>query len=204
MDRFTQRAFAMMRSPKVRSAFDLTQESGSINKMFDESSFAQSCLLATRLVETGVRFVTLSYGGWDHARRPISRGSRILFCPRSMLGLAGLFRALEAKGLLALDHRVCDRRIRPHAAHQRARRSRSLPARHVLLDGGRRNTWRSCIGQQRQARAMGPEHQPITPDDVAATFYRTLGIDIRKEYKTPSGRPVMIVRNGNPIAELVA
>ena len=48
-----------------------------------------------------------------------------------------------------------------------------------------------------------PAHDPFSPDDVAATFYKTLGIDITKEYHTPSGRPVMIVRNGKAIEELV-
>ena len=50
---------------------------------------------------------------------------------------------------------------------------------------------------------QAPEHEPITPDDVAATFYKTLGIDVTKMYHTPSGRPVMIVRNGKAIEELV-
>ena len=65
LDRFTQRAFAMIRSPKVRTAFDLSQESKAITNMFTEDSFPQSCLLAARLVETGVRFVTVSFTGWD-------------------------------------------------------------------------------------------------------------------------------------------
>jgi hypothetical protein len=53
------------------------------------------------------------------------------------------------------------------------------------------------------AKGEGPLDRTITPDDVAATFYRTLGIDPRKEYNTPSGRPIMIVRNGITIPELV-
>jgi hypothetical protein len=52
-------------------------------------------------------------------------------------------------------------------------------------------------------KGEGPADKAITPDDVAATFYRALGIDPAKEYHTPSGRPVMIVREGKPIAELV-
>jgi hypothetical protein len=48
-----------------------------------------------------------------------------------------------------------------------------------------------------------PKDRVITPDDVAATFYRSLGIDPRKEFRTPSGRPVMITRYGTPIPELI-
>ena len=51
-------------------------------------------------------------------------------------------------------------------------------------------------------RGAGPKDSGFTPDDVAATFYKSLGIDPRKEYQTPTGRPVMIVRNGTPIKEL--
>ena len=58
------------------------------------------------------------------------------------------------------------------------------------------------IGES-DANGEGPKSSPIAPDDVAATFYRTLGIDPRKEYQTPTGRPVMLVRNGTPIAELL-
>ena len=58
------------------------------------------------------------------------------------------------------------------------------------------------IGES-DAKAEGPKDKGISPDDVAATFYRSLGIDPRKEYHTPSGRPVMIVRYGTPIKELV-
>jgi uncharacterized protein (DUF1501 family) len=54
------------------------------------------------------------------------------------------------------------------------------------------------------AKGEGPKDNQITPDDVAATFYKSLGIDPHKEFRTPTGRPVMIVRNGTPIKELVA
>jgi hypothetical protein len=52
------------------------------------------------------------------------------------------------------------------------------------------------------ARGMGPSGEPFTPEQVAATFYHSLGIDYRREYHTPSGRPVMIVREGAHIAEV--
>ncbi len=52
------------------------------------------------------------------------------------------------------------------------------------------------------AKGELPKDSPITPDDIAASFYATLGISHKREYKTPSGRPVMIVRNGKPIRQL--
>ena len=68
MDEFSQKAYQMMRSNNTREAFDLTKESSSIVNMFGDSSFSQSCLLATRLIESGVRLVSIQLGGWDTHR----------------------------------------------------------------------------------------------------------------------------------------
>ena len=66
MDEFSAKAYQMMRSTKAREAFDLTKESAGITGMFDDQPFSQSCLLATRLVESGVKFVTLNLGRLGH------------------------------------------------------------------------------------------------------------------------------------------
>ena len=90
----------MMRSDKARDAFDMSKESASITSLFGDDGFQQSCLLATRLVESGVKFVTVSLGGWDtHGDNFNALKNKLL--PNFDAGLAGLFRALEAKGLLA-------------------------------------------------------------------------------------------------------
>ena len=64
------------------------------------------------------------------------------------------------------------------------------------IQGGR------VVGES-DAKGEGPKDTPITPDDVAATFYQSLGIDPHKEYQTPTGRPVMIVRNGRPLKDVL-
>jgi hypothetical protein len=69
----------------------------------------------------------------------------------------------------------------------------------LLAGGGMRGG--QVIGSS-DATASGPDSEAITPDDVAASFYRSLGIDYTKEYQTPSGRPVMVVRYGKPLAKL--
>src|SRR6185437_8918977 len=98
MDQFGQKAYAMMRSSKAREAFDMTRESATITSMFGDDSFHQSCLLAVRLVESGVKFVTISLGGWDtHSDNFNAMKTKQL--PALDGGLAGLFRALDAKGL---------------------------------------------------------------------------------------------------------
>ena len=201
LDRFTQRAFAMIRSPKVRAAFDLSQESPSISRMFGEDSFPQSCLLAARLVETGVRFVTVSFGNWDTHDTNFPRLKDQLLPPLDS-GLSGLFHALEAKGLLeSTTVFVTGEFGRTPKINGRGGRDHYPRAMFCLMAGGGIRGGQVVGGSD--ARGEGPAHEPITPDDVAATFYKTLGIDITKEYHTPSGRPVMIVRSGKAVDELL-
>jgi hypothetical protein len=200
LDRFTQRAFAMIRSPKVRAAFDLSQESSAITKLFNETPFAQSCLLATRLVETGVRFVTVSFGGWDTHDTNFPKLKDQLLPPLDS-GLSGLFLALAAKGLLeSTTVFVTGEFGRTPKINPRAGRDHYPRAMFCLMAGGGIRGGQVVGGSDDRGEA--PTHDPFTPDDVAATFYKTLGIDITKEYHTPSGRPVMIVRNGKAIDEL--
>ncbi len=201
LDRFTQRAFAMIRSPKVRTAFDLSQESSAITGMFGEESFPQSCLLAARLVETGVRFVTVSFTGWDTHDDNFTK-LKMQQLPPLDAGLSGLFRALDAKGLLETTTVFVTGEFgRTPKVNARGGRDHYPRAMFCLMAGGGIRGGQ-VIGSSDKL-GLGPEHTPITPDDVAATFYHTLGIDITKEYRTPSGRPVMIVRNGKAIEELV-
>ena len=89
----------MMRSPNTREAFDLKKESASVTGFFRNDPFSQSCLLATRLIEAGVRFVTVNLGGWDtHTDNFKTLKDRNL--PTLDSGVSGLFLALHAKGLL--------------------------------------------------------------------------------------------------------
>jgi hypothetical protein len=201
MDQFSQRAYAMMRSTRTREAFDLGKESTGITSLFGTDSFSQSCLLATRLVESGVRFVTVNFGGWDtHSDNFKTLKDRLL--PNLDAGLSGLFLALHAKGLLdSTTVFVTGEFGRTPQVNARAGRDHWPRAMCCLLAGGGMRGGR-VIGES-DAKGEGPKDNPITPDDVAATFYQSLGIDPRKEYRTPTGRPVMIVREGTPIKELL-
>jgi hypothetical protein len=201
MDQFGQKAYQMMRSPKSREAFDLSKESMSISGLFGKDGFSQSCLLATRLVESGVRFVTVNLGGWDtHQNNWTTLKDRL--CPSLDAGLSGLFTALDQKGLLgSTTVYVTGEFGRTPKINQRGGRDHYPRAMFCLLAGGGIQGGQ-VIGAS-DAKGEGPKDKAITPDDVAATFYKSLGIDHRKEYNTPSGRPVMIVRYGEPIKELI-
>jgi hypothetical protein len=200
MDQFNQRAYAMMRSASARDAFDLGKESAMITKLFGIDPSSQSCLLATRLIEAGVRFVTVNLGGWD-THTDNFKTLREKNLPVLDAAVSGLFLALDAKGLLeSTTVFVTGEFGRTPTINDRAGRDHWPRAMCCLLAGGGIQGGR-VIGES-DAKGEGPQDKPITPEDVAATFYQSLGIDPHKEYRTPTGRPVMIVRNGTPIAEL--
>ena len=201
MDQFGQKAYAMMRSNKAREAFDMSRESESVSSMFGADGFQQSCMLATRLVESGVKFVTITLGGWDtHVDNFNNLKDKLL--PNLDAGLAGLFRALEMKGLhSSTGVFVTGEFGRTPKINKNAGRDHYPRAMFCLLGGGGIKGGQ-VVGES-DAKAENPRFNAITPDDVAATFFKSMGIDPAKEYKTPGGRPVMIVRYGKVIPELL-
>jgi hypothetical protein len=201
MDQFSQRAYAMMRPDKTRDAFDLSKESSSIAGLFGTDGFSQSCLLATRLISAGVRFVTVNLDGWD-THSDNFRALKTQKLPSLDAGLSGLFLTLHAKGLLeSTVVFVTGEFGRTPIINARAGRDHWPRAMCCLFAGGGIQGGR-VIGES-DSRGEGPKDTPISPEDVAATFYQTLGIDSRKEYHTPTGRPVMLVRDGTPIKDLL-
>ncbi|MEK0449019.1 MAG: hypothetical protein RL088_1287 [Verrucomicrobiota bacterium] len=200
MDEFGQKAYLMMRSTKAREAFDLSREPQSITGLFGADQFSSSCLLATRLVESGVKFVTVNLGGWDtHNDNFTALKTRKL--PELDAGLSGLFTALAAKGLLeSTVVFVTGEFGRTPKINPRAGRDHYPRAMFCLLAGGGIKGGQ-VVGES-DAKGEGPKDKAITPDEVAATFYSALGVNPRKEYLTPTGRPVMITRNGEPIKAL--
>ena len=203
LDKFSQRAYDIISSPRSRQAFDISRESASITGLFNESPVAQSCLLATRLVEAGVKFVSVSMGGWDtHANNFQALKTKQL--PDLDSALSGLFLSLQEKGLLETTAVFVTGEFgRTPKINPRAGRDHYPRALFVLLGGGGMKGGQ-VIGAS-DDKAMGPASgDGISPDDVARSFYHSLGIDPAKEYRTPTGRPVAVVRNGSVIKELFA
>lgn len=205
LDQFSKQAHAMITSPRSRQAFDISKESDTFATKFGDSSFGASCLLATRLVESGVKFVTLTYGGWDtHRDNFTALKDRQL--PNFDRGLSGLFVGLEEKGLL--DSTVVyvtgefGRTPKINTRTTEGGRDHYPRCMFMLMAGGGIRGGQ-VIGKS-DDKATGPANEAITPDDVAATFYQAMGIDHLKEYHTATGRPVMIVRDGTPIQQAFA
>lgn len=203
LDRFSQQAYSMITSQASRQAFDVSQESPSFAEPFGTTPFGQSCLLATRLVESGVRFVTISYGGWDTHNDNWTRLKDNLLPPFDA-GFSALINGLQQKGLLDSTAVFVSGEFgrTPKINTTRNGRDHYARAMFMLMAGGGVKPGQ-VIGAS-DDKGLGPVNEGFSPDDVAASFYHNLGIDHRKEYHTNTGRPVMIVRDGEVIPQLFA
>ena len=203
LDRFAQQAHAIVTSQRSREAFDISRESPEFAKPFGDTAFGMSCLLACRLVESGVRFVTLSLGGWDTHQNNFTRLKDPLL-PTLDTGLAALLNGLSQKGLLDST-----------SVFVTGEFGRTPKINNRSVDGGRDHYPRCMFmllagGGIRGGQVVGksddkatqPDGDGFSPDDVAATFYHSLGIEHTKEYHTNTGRPITIVRDGRIIREL--
>jgi len=200
LDEFSVEAYQIITSPKAREAFDLSQEPTAVAERFGKHPFGQSCLLAVRLVAAGVRFVTVNFGGWDtHSNNfeQLKNGKLAQLDD----GLSATFTHLAEQGLLeSTSVFVTGEFGRTPKINPRAGRDHWPQAMVVLLGGGGMKGGQ-VIGAS-DDRGMAPVGDLITPEAVAASFYHSLGIDFTKEYRTPTGRPVMIVREGRIIQQL--
>ncbi|QEG42934.1 DUF1501 domain-containing protein [Roseimaritima ulvae] len=203
LDEFSQQAHALITSPKARQAFDISKEPASFAAQFGEDSFGLSCLLALRLVESGVRFVTVQLGGWDTHQDNFTKLSTNLL-PKLDAGLSGLFTGLEQRGLLdstaVLATGEFGRTPKINSRSAEGGRDHYPRCMFMLMAGG--GVRGGQVVGESDATAAGPAHEAITPDDVAASFYHNLGIDPQLEFQTETGRPITLVRDGKVIPQL--
>jgi Protein of unknown function (DUF1501) len=202
LDRFGRQAYEIITSKRAREAFDVSRESPKFVEPYGKTPFGMSCLLATRLIGAGVRFVTISYGGWDtHFDNWNVLAKRLL--PPLDEGLSALVNGLKSKGLLDSTVILMTGEFgrTPKITVQRNGRDHYPRAMTMVMAGG------GIPGGQvfgaTDDKGTEPTRDAHSPDDVAATFYTALGINPTKEYHTNTGRPVMIVREGTAIEKLV-
>lgn len=205
-DSIDQQARARMRlSPRSRQAFDISREPPSFARPFGDQPFGTSCLLAARLVESGVRFVALSLAGWDTHQNNFTKLREHLL-PALDTGLAALLQGLAAKGLLestvVFVTGEFGRTPRIHRGTAGGGRDHYPRCMFMLLAGGGIRGGQ-VVGRS-DRRATQPDGNGFSPSDVAATFYHCLGIDPAQEYHLGSGAPVAIVRDGRVIRELLS
>ena len=200
LDRFDRQAYAVIGSPRAREAFDTSREPPEVSRLFGTHKFGQSCLLAVRLIEAGVRFATVTFSGWDtHSGH--FRKSKEELLPQFDEGLSALLATLAARGRLESTVVLVTGEFgRTPKINPRAGRDHWPRAFSVLMAGG--GVKGGQILGATDDHGAAPTGEPILPEQIAASFYHSLGIDHRKEYQTAIGRPVMIVRDGSLIPGL--
>jgi hypothetical protein len=198
-DEFHQRAATMILSPQARSAFAIERESDRLRDRYGRNTFGQSALLARRLIERGVRFVTINSGGWDHHAKIWDGLGRKL--PELDQGLSALLQDVHARGLLS-DTLVAvfGEFGRTPKINKDAGRDHWGPAASLLFAGAGVRGGQVLGATDKQGAYV--TRRPVAPADVACTIYEALGIDPRKPLVTPDGRPVEILDKGENIKEL--
>lgn len=205
-------AYRLMTSTKAREAFDLSTEPDKVRDRYGRTRFGQCCLLARRLVEAGVRFVTINTFitvfdeiTWDiHGSKPFTsiQGMKDIVAPMYDQGYSALIEDLAQRGMLD-DTMVCN-------LSEFGRTSKINPA-------GGRDHWPNCWtvyfagGGIKGGRVVGksdeigayPVERPVKPAEVVATIFHSLGLDLEAHLPGPQGRPFPLVDYGTrPIMEL--
>lgn len=201
LDSFHRQALEILRSDKTKKAFDLAQESQGTRDRYGNTGFAQGALAARRLVEAGVRFVTISLGGWDtHSKTFESHKNRLL--PQLDQVLSALIGDLAEKGLLDSTIVYCagefGRTPKVNKNVGRDHWSRSMSV--VLAGGGFKKGYAHGTTDK---EGMAPAIDPVSPDDVASTIFQQLGIDPKHELMTSTGRPIQLFREGRVVDKLL-
>jgi uncharacterized protein (DUF1501 family) len=198
---FQQKAFDLMTSPAAKKAFDIHAEADKLRDEYGRNTLGQSCLMARRLVEAGVRCVTIDHSNWDTHNDNFATLKRQLL-PWLDAGLSTLFRDLSERGLLETTLVIVTGEFgRTPRINKDAGRDHWGPAFTVSLGGGGIRGGR-VLGKT-DARAERPAADPYGPEDLSATLCHLLGIDPAEEFLTPDGRPVAIVNNGRVIHDLL-
>ncbi|MFM8283751.1 MAG: DUF1501 domain-containing protein [Planctomycetaceae bacterium] len=201
MDSFYQRAYALVSSEKARAAFDIAAEPAAIRDAYGRNQAGQRMLLARRLVEAGVRFVTLSYGGWDMHQKIRDNIARTV--PPFDQAFAALVTDLERRGLLESTLVMVSSEFgRTPKINNDAGRDHWPKVFSVVLAGG--GIRAGQVYGASDAIAAEPADDPLSIEDLATTVYHCLGIVAEKELMAPGNRPIEIVDGGTVRRELLA
>ena len=200
-DEFQQKAAEMILSPHAQAAFDVEKESSELRDKYGRNTFGQSCLLARRLVEGGVTFVTVNYGGWDHHGKIFPSLDKKL--PEFDQGFSALINDMHERGLLDETLVACFGEFgRTPKINKDEGRDHWGPAASLLFAGAGVKAGQ-VIGATDDIGGSVTT-RPIAPADVAYTILSSLGINPRKPIYTPDGRPLEILDEGDLIHELYA
>lgn len=198
---FSQRAFDLMTSPDAKRAFDLAAEPDGLRDDYGRNTLGQSCLMARRMVEAGVRCVTVDHENWDtHDGNFATLRDTLL--PKLDAAMSSLFHDLAQRGMLEKTLVIVSGEFgRTPKINKNAGRDHWGPCFTLLMGGGGIQGGR-VIGASDKWAAY-PAHSPYGPEDMAATLYHLLGLDPMGEMHTSEGRPIMLANNGRVMTELL-
>lgn len=205
VDAYYQQSFSLVTSKEAQKGFDLSAESDKLRDAYGRNAFGQRTLLARRLVEAGVPFITLNDGGWDHHSGVFSQ------LPKQTdvidQAVSALVNDLEERG------RLKDTLIVMLGEFGRTPKISTLPganspgrdhwanAMSVFMAGGG-TPGGVCVGAT-DRNGYSASDRVLSPENFVSTIYRKLGIDPRKIFYTPEGRPSLLVTDPTPITEVM-
>ena len=201
VDSFYDAAYDLIGSPAAREAFDLDKESKKTRDEYGRNEAGARMLLARRLVESGVRFVTMTYGAWDHHDQ-IEKNLKTRVPPFDQ-AFAALIQDLDQRGMLDKTL-VCvtSEFGRTPKINATAGRDHWPKVFSSLLAGG--GIARGQVYGASDDTASEPADRPLTVEDWAATLYHCIGIDPAHELMSPGNRPIRVAGNGTVARGLLA
>ncbi len=201
-DDYYHQGIDLVLSPQAQKAFDIGKEDAKIRDAYGRNDFGQRLLLARRLVEVGVSWVTVYSGGWDHHTK-IFEGYKGSSLKQTDQGVAALIEDLDTRGLL--DNTLVlmlGEFGRTPKVNKDAGRDHWPHAMSVLMAGA--GIPRGHVVGATDAKGYYAAENVYRPEDFAATIYTKMGIDPGETLHTATGRPVQLVSNGRLIKELFA
>jgi len=201
MDQFYTAAYNLISSQQAREAFNLNAEPAKLRDEYGRNAAGQRLLLSRRLVEAGVRMVSVNYGSWDHHSN--LKGAFESQAPAFDQAFARLIRDLDERGLLdttlVLVSSEFGRTPKINSTNGRDHYPRVFS---VVMAGG--GVKRGFVYGQSDALGAEPDENPVGPEDLARTMYRLLGINSQKRIVVENVRPVDIVNGGRLLNEVIA
>jgi hypothetical protein len=201
-DTFYGKAVDLIASKPAQDAFDISLEDEKTREMYGRNDLGQRMLLARRLVEVGVPFVTVNYGGWDH-HRDLFKTCKSTFMEKFDQGMAALITDLDRRGMMDNTLVIALGEFgRTPKINKDSGRDHWPGAMNILFAGA--GVPRGGIIGATDPKGYYASDNIYSPEDFAVTLYTKLGIDAHQHLQTSSGRPVQLVNGGQSIRELFA
>lgn len=206
LDEYYRQGYNLVTSPAAQKALDIAQEPDAVREAYGRNSFGQRALMARRLVEAGVPFITLYDGGWDHHSNIFGAIAGRL--PEWDTAVAALIDDLDQRGLLestlvvALGEFGRTPKISTLSGQTKPGRDHWANAMSILFAGC--GTPGGQVVGATDRKGYTAIERVLAPENFVSTVYAKMGIDPGKIYYAPNGRPVHLVSDPTPIAELLS